>query len=68
MNGSHHIPTTKSTLFVVSKDECEDTGKSMKTALYEQQCLEAMLHSKKFKPVSLAIAELRLSKGIRQLL
>ena len=38
MKGSHHVLcTTKSTLFVVSKDEWntkEDTGKSMKNALY----------------------------------
>jgi len=35
-NGSQHVPTTKSTLFVVNKDEWytkEDTGKSMKKAL-----------------------------------
>jgi len=34
-NGSHYVPTTKSTLFVVSKDVWdtkEDTGKSMKNA------------------------------------
>jgi len=37
MNGSHCVPTTKSTLFVVNKDEWdteEDTGKSMKNALH----------------------------------
>jgi len=32
-NGSHHVPITKSTPFVVSKDEW-GTGKSMKNALY----------------------------------
>jgi len=35
-----HVPTTKSTPFKVSKDEWdtkEDTGKSMKNALYVQQ-------------------------------
>jgi len=40
-NGSHHMPTTKSTLFVVSKDEWdtkEGSGKSIKKALYEQWC------------------------------
>jgi len=39
-NGSHHMPTTKSTLFVVNKDEWytkEGHGKSMKNALYVQQ-------------------------------
>jgi len=37
MNGSHHIPTTKSTPFTVSNDEWdtkEGTGKSMKKTLY----------------------------------
>jgi len=36
-NGSHHMPTTKLTLFTASKDEWdtkEGTGKSMKNALY----------------------------------
>jgi len=39
-NGSHHVPTTKSTLFVVNKDEWytkEGRGKSMKSALYVQR-------------------------------
>jgi len=39
-NGSHHVPTTKSTLFMVNKDEWdtkEGHGKSMKNALYVQQ-------------------------------
>jgi len=39
-NGSHHVPTTKSTLFVVNKDEWytrEGRGKSMKNALYVQR-------------------------------
>jgi len=34
---SHHVPATKSTLFVVNKDEWdtkEGRGKSMKNALY----------------------------------
>jgi len=38
-NGSHHVRTTKSTLFVVNKDEWETkqgTGKSMKNPLYVQ--------------------------------
>jgi len=37
LNGSHHMPTTKSTLFVESKDEWdtkEGTGISMKNALH----------------------------------
>jgi len=40
-NGSHHEPTTKSTLFMVSKDERdtkESTDKSMKNALHVQRC------------------------------
>jgi len=38
---SHHVPTTKSTLYAVSKDEWdkkEGPGNSMKYALYVQQC------------------------------
>jgi len=38
--GSHYMPTTKSTLFTVSKDEWdtkEDTDRSMKNALYALQ-------------------------------
>jgi len=40
MNGSHYVPTTKLTLFVVSKDEWdtkEDTNKLMKNILNVQQ-------------------------------
>jgi len=36
MNGSHHVPTTKLTLFAVSKNEWDTnkgTGKFMKNAL-----------------------------------
>jgi len=39
-NGNHHVPTAKSILFEVNKDEWdtkEDTGKSMKNALHAQQ-------------------------------
>jgi len=39
-NESHHVSTTKSTLFVVNKDEWdtkEDTGKSMKIVLHVQR-------------------------------
>jgi len=39
INGSHHMPTTKSTLFMVNKDEWdtkEGHAKSMKNALYVQ--------------------------------
>jgi len=39
-NGSHHVPTTKSTLFVVNKDEWytkEGHAKSMKDALHVQR-------------------------------
>jgi len=37
MKGSHHVLTTKSTVFIVSKDEWntkKDAGKSMKNTLY----------------------------------
>jgi len=37
-DGSHHVPTTKSTLFVVNKDEWytkEGHAKFMKNTLYE---------------------------------
>jgi len=60
-NGSHHVPTTKSTLFVVNKDERytkEGRGKSMKNALYVQQFGKwhlSTLNGKKIKPVALAI-------------
>jgi len=40
ITGSHHMPTTKLTLFVVNKDEWytkEDPGKSMKNAFYAQR-------------------------------
>jgi len=66
------VPTTKSTLFVVNKDEWytkEDHGKSKKNALYVQQYgkrAEATSNSEKLKPVALAIVELRESEGIRQ--
>ena len=62
----------KSTLFAVSKDEWdtkEDTGMSMKKALHvlRYACrAEATSNSAKFKPVALAIIELRLSEGISQ--
>ena len=63
----------KSTLFAVSKDEWdtkEDTGKSMKNALYILQYAkrhlyaEAMLNSEKIKPV--AVIKLCLSEGTSQ--
>ena len=53
------------TLFAVSKDEWdtkEDTGKSMKNALYILRYAKRHLsNSEKIKPVSLAIIELCLS-------
>ena len=66
--------TTKSTLYAVSKDECytkEDTGKSMKNALYvlqyaKRHLLDQSVKQKKIKPVALAVIELRLSEGISQ--
>jgi len=63
------MPTTKSTLFVVSKDEWgtkEDPGKSMKNALYVQWApfrLKQHRIAKKIKPAALAIVELCKSEG-----
>jgi len=71
--GSHHMPTTKSTLFVVNKDEWytkEGRGKSMKNTLHVQQYgtfrAKATSNSEKIKPVTLAFVELHESEGIRQ--
>ena len=63
--------TAKSTLFAVSKDEWdtkENTGKSMKNALYLLQYAKRhiMLNSEKIKPVALVFVELCLSEGISQ--
>jgi len=67
------VPTIKSTLFAVSKDEWntkEGPGKSMKNVLYILRCAkstskdEATSNSKKIKPVALAVIELHLSEGI----
>jgi len=74
-NGSHHVPTTKLTLFIVSKDEWgtkKGTGKSMKIALYAQWYGKRHLlgwsdvEQWKIKPIALAIVELRESEGIKQ--
>ena len=63
-------------LFTISKDEWntkKDTGKSLKNAKLVLQYAkgtswaEATSNSEKIKPVALAIIELRLSEGIRQL-
>ena len=70
--GKPSCATTKSTLFAVSKDEWdtkEDTGKSIKNALYvlgyKGTCrAEVMSNSEKIKPVALAVIKLRLSEGI----
>ena len=57
--GKPSSATAKLTLFAVSKDEWntkEDTGKSMKNALYVlwyAKRAEAMLNSEKIKPVAL---------------
>ena len=73
--GKPSCDIAKSTLFTVSKDEwdtMEDTGKYMKNALYILQYAkrhlsgQATLNSEKFKPVALAVIELRLSEGISQ--
>jgi len=69
-------PSTKSTPFVVNKDELdtkENPVKSMKSALYYSGMVKgtswagATLNSKKIKPVALAIVELCESESIRQL-
>jgi len=72
------MPTSKSTLFVLSKDEWdtkESIGKSMKNALYVQRYgsmakatsrAEVMSNSEKIKSMSLAIVELCESEGISQ--
>jgi len=71
---SHHVPTTKSTPFMVREDEGdtkEGHGKFMKNALYVQRYgkrhLSGWSDSEKIKSVALAIVELRESEGIRQL-
>ena len=75
--GKSSCATTKLTLFAVSKDEWdtkEDTGKSMKNALYVLQYAkstcqaEAMLNSDKIKPITLVVIKLHLSEGNSQLL
>ena len=67
--------TTKSTLFAVSKDEWntkEDTGKSMKNALYVLRYAKRHLsgwatsNSEKIKPTALAVIKLCLSEIISQ--
>ena len=74
--GKPSCAIAKSTLFAVSKDEWdtkEDTGKSMKNALYVLWYAKRHLSGpkrrrtvKKIKPVALAVIELRLSEGISQ--
>jgi len=66
------VPTTKSTLFVVNKDEYDTkegheeciayTAVWQKAPLGLKRCQTA----KKIKPVALAIVELHKSEGIRQ--
>ena len=69
--GKPSSATAKLTLFAVSKDEWgtkEDTGKSMKNALYILQYAKRHLsgsNSEKIKPIALAVIELHLSEGIR---
>ena len=64
--------TAKSTLFAVSKNEWdtkEDTGKSMKSALYilwYASWAEVTSNSEKIKSVALAVIKLHLSEGISQ--
>ena len=57
--------TIKLTLFTVSKDEWntnEDTGSSLKNALYVKGT-EAMSNSEKIKPIALAVIGLCWSEG-----
>jgi len=66
----HHVPTTKLTLFVVSEDEWdtkEGPGKSIKNV--QKAYLGTKRHRtvKKIKPIALAVIELCLSEGVRQL-
>jgi len=70
INGSHHVPTTKSTLFVVNKDEWytkEGHARSMKNALYGMakgtSRAEATSNNEKIRPAALAIVELHESEG-----
>ena len=76
--GKPSCATAKSTPFAISKDEWhtkEETGKSMKNALYVLRYAKRHLSGrsdvgtvKKIKPVALALIKLRLSEGISQLL
>ena len=75
--GKRSRATAKLTLFAVSKDEWdtkEDTGKSMKNALYVLQYAKRHLSGRsnikqwKNYPIALAVIKLRLFEGIRQLL
>jgi len=61
MNGSNHVPTTKSTLFVVDKDEWRALVSPQRMhCMYSSiaKWVEATSNSKKIKPVALAIVEL----------
>ena len=66
--------TAKSTVNKDERDTKEDTGKSMKNALYVLRYAKgtsrvgAISNSEKIKPVALTVIELRLSEGISQLL
>jgi len=66
--GSHRVPTTKLSLFVVNKDEWDTKEDTMKNALHVQQYGKRHLSGwseLKVSPVALAIVELRKSEGIR---
>jgi len=69
------MPTTKSTLFMVNKDEWYT--KEAVVSPWRKHCMyssmpkgtsqaEATSNSEKIKPVALAIVELHKSEGIRQ--
>ena len=69
------MPLPNRHFFAVSKDEWdtkEDSGKSMKNALYvlwyaKGTCrAEATLNSENLKPIALAVIKSRLSEGISQ--
>jgi len=64
MNGSHHVPTTKSTLFAVRKDEWDT--KEGTVSPWRMHCLYSgmakgtsqAVEQQKIKPVTLAIVKL----------
>jgi len=67
-NESHHMPNTKSTLFIDEWYTKEGRDNSPLHCMYSGMAkgtswAEAMLNSEKIKPIALAIVELRKSEG-----